>query len=266
MTPVLDVALSLGLPVFPCFPNKQPACPGGFNDAASEPDCIRALFQRYQGRLIGVPTGEVSDIDVLDIDSVKHPAAGDWLHRFEPIGTRAHLTRSGGRHALFHHKPGLRCQQSYPVEGIDIRADGGYIIWWPAQGFKVCARPIIRWPMALLAAVRRAPPAALQAPPPQSAGLMSPYAAAAIAGACKAILDAPDGRQRTTLNREAFTIGTLIGAGGAPEGFARHVLRQSGRQMQSHDAASPWLEGQIDRIVEKAVTDGMRHPRRLRDN
>jgi len=261
---VLDAALALQLPVFPCFPNKHPACPGGFKDAARDPDRIRALFRRHPGRLIGVPTGEVSGIDVLDIDSVKHPEAGDWVRRFEPIGTRVHQTHSGGRHALFPHEPGLRCQQAYPVEGIDIRADGGYIIWWPAEGFEVLAGPIIRWPQALLAAVRRAPPAALQALPPQSPGLMSPYAATAIAGACKAILGAPDGRQRATLNREGFAMGTLIGAAGAPEDFVRYALRQAGRQMQSYDAARPWLEHQIDRIVDDAVTDGMRHPRGVR--
>jgi len=261
---VLDAALALQLPVFPCFPNKHPACPGGFKDAARDPDRIRALFRRHPGRLIGVPTGEVSGIDVLDIDSVKHPEAGDWVRRFEPIGTRVHQTRSGGRHALFPHEPGLRCQQAYPVEGIDIRADGGYIIWWPAEGFEVWARPIIRWPQALLAAVRRAPPAALQALPPQSPGLMSPYAAAAIAGACRAILDAPDGRQRATLNREGFAMGTLIGAAGAPEDFVRYALQQAGRQMHSYDAARPWLEHQIDRIVDDAVTDGMQHPRGFR--
>jgi hypothetical protein len=112
--------------------------------------------------------------------------------------------------------------------------------------------------------VRRALPAALQAPPPQSLGSMSPYATAAIAGACRAILDAPDGRQRATLNREGFAMGTLIGAAGAPEEFVRYVLRQVGRQMHNYDPARLWLEDQIDRIVDDAVTDGMRHPRGLR--
>jgi hypothetical protein len=258
--PILNAALSLELPVFPCFPNKQPACPGGFNDAARDPDTIRTLFWRYPGPLIGVPTGETSDVDVLDIDSTKHPEAGAWIRQFEPIDTRAHRTRSGGRHELFRHEPGLRCQQSYPVAGIDIRADGGYIIWWPTNGFEVRDRPIVRWPQPLLTAVRRASVTTLQAPPPQSPGL-SPYAATAIAGACKMILDAPDGGQRAALNRESFAMGTLVGAGGAPEGFVRYALRQVGRQMRGYDATRPWLEHQIDRIVEDAVTDGMRHPR-----
>jgi hypothetical protein len=64
--------------------------------------------------------------------------------------------------------------------------------------------------------------------------------------------------------REAFAMGTLIGAGGAPEGFVRYVLRQAGRRMRSYDVARLWLEDQIDRIVDDAVTDGMRHPRGLR--
>ena len=140
-----------GLPVFPCTANKvPPKGSAGFLDATTDPARIRDLFRRHRG-LIGVATGERSGLDALDIDSVKHPEAGDWLRQWEPIDTRRHQSRSGGSHLLFRHEPGLSNQQSYPVAGVDIRADGGYIIWWPAAGFEIRDFPIIRWPETLLA-------------------------------------------------------------------------------------------------------------------
>jgi putative DNA primase/helicase len=126
---LLDRALALakvGLPVFPCTANKSPVKgSGGFQDATRDSNRVQNLFRQYRGALLGVPTGEVSGIDVLDIDSFEHPEAGEWLMQWEPIGTRAHRTRSGGSHFLFLHEPRLCCQQSYPVAGVDVRADGG---------------------------------------------------------------------------------------------------------------------------------------------
>jgi hypothetical protein len=201
----------------------------------------------------------MSGVDALDIDSTKHSEAGDWLQRWEPIDTRTHRTRSGGSHFLFQHEPGLSSQQSYPVAGVDIRADGGYIIWWPAAGFGVRDRPIIEWPAAILAEVRR--PTALpgRCVQPQVTG--SAYAAHAIASACRAILEATNGLQQATLNREAFSLGTLVGAGRAREDVVRRALRETARRMHSYDERRPWRDYQIDKIVDDAVTAGMRRPR-----
>src|SRR5262249_50119402 len=85
---IVDRAVALGLPVFPvrlckdaclrCDVCKKPACLHGFKDATPDPDAIRQLRRMYPGELIGVPTGEISGFDVLDIDSVKHPEAANW--------------------------------------------------------------------------------------------------------------------------------------------------------------------------------------------
>jgi hypothetical protein len=264
LSEILDAALAVaasGFPVFPLGNNKKPIKHSrGFNDATLSPERIQRLFERRRSGLIGVATGERSGFDVLDIDSTRHPEAGDWLRHWEPISTRRHNTRSGGSHLLFRHESGLKNQESYPVAGVDIRADGGYVCWWPAAGYEIDDHSILSWPPALLAAVwRPAPASVLISVQPQVAGIA--YAAGAIACACRAILHAPNGRQYYTLNREAFSLGTLVGAGRAQEDIVRQALCSTARKMLSYDPLNPWREDHIDKIVNDAVTAGMQRPR-----
>jgi hypothetical protein len=252
----LDLAAS-GLPVFPCARNKRPMKDSaGFKDATTDPQRVADLFRRCPGDLIGVPTGELSGFDALDVDSAKHPEAADWLRGWGPIETRTHQTRSGGSHLLFRHEPGLKCQQSYPVPGIDLRD----VIWWPAAGLEILDFPVIRWPEKLLAAIRKPEPQPTHRVPLRATS--SNYAAHAIAKACRAILDAPNGLQAATLNREAFSLGTLVGAGRADEDVVRRALRETGRQMRSYDDRRPWRPDQIDNIVDAGIRAGVQRPRR----
>src|ERR1051326_7103409 len=127
------------LPIFPCYANKRPACEHGFHDATTEPHRIAELWNGRTGVLIGVPTGEASGISVIDVD--RH-----WPGESELPPTRVHETKSGGRHYIFRHRPGLRCSQGLIASGVDVRASGGYVIWWPAAGFGIEDKPIADWP------------------------------------------------------------------------------------------------------------------------
>lgn len=155
-SPALLAALSLaeiGIASFPCGPSKAPACPGGFKRATSDPASVRALFHQSPGELVGVPTGSVNGFDVLDGDLTKHDVAATWLTenqgRIPP--TRTHRTRSGGVHIFFQHESGLRCWAARPRPGIDGRADGGYILWWPVAGYPIVTdAPLAKWPGWLL--------------------------------------------------------------------------------------------------------------------
>jgi hypothetical protein len=152
----LAAALSLtaeGLPSFPLRADKRPACPEGFHAAACEAAAIRDLWHRYPGPLVGVPTGRCSGVDALDLDR-KHREPGAWwaANRHRLPETRVHRTRSGGLHLLFRHDSRLRCWTGRPVRGIDGRAAGGYIVWWPATGLPVLRNaPLASWPSWLLA-------------------------------------------------------------------------------------------------------------------
>jgi Bifunctional DNA primase/polymerase, N-terminal len=98
--------------------------------------------------LVGVPTGSVTGFDCLDIDL----EGLNWLSSVCLPPTRIHETRSGGRHLLFRHAEGLRNSAGRIARGIDVRGDGGFIIWWPARGFRVLSdAEIADWPEFLLA-------------------------------------------------------------------------------------------------------------------
>ena len=65
----LHYALALRIPVFPCNPDdKRPFTVHGFKDASREEAQVRAWWTRFPEAMIGIPTGEISGVWVLDID------------------------------------------------------------------------------------------------------------------------------------------------------------------------------------------------------
>jgi hypothetical protein len=136
-----------GLPCFPCHADKSPATPRGYKNATSDPNAVQELWRRYPGPLIGIPTGEMSGFDVLDIDP-RH--GGDkWFveHKSRLPTTRVHRTRGGGFHLFFQHESSLRCSTGRIATGVDVRATGGYVIWWPGAGLPVISEmPLAPWP------------------------------------------------------------------------------------------------------------------------
>jgi hypothetical protein len=110
-----------------------------------------------------VRTGNASGIDVLDLDR-KHRDAAEWwmTHRDSLLVTRVHRTRSGGLHLFFRHATAMRCSASKIRPGVDVRGDGGYVIWWPIAGLPVLRQaPLAPWPewlrIQLLSTQRPAP-------------------------------------------------------------------------------------------------------------
>jgi hypothetical protein len=129
------------LPIFPCNLAKEPLTAHGFKDAKSG-------VSQKGWPLIGFATGAASGIDILDID----PEGRKWFDvNFDALPTtRAHSTQRG-LHLLFKHALGLGCSTDKIADGIDVRADGGYAIYWPATGLPLEDAPIAEWPDWLLA-------------------------------------------------------------------------------------------------------------------
>jgi hypothetical protein len=206
-----EIALALaagGLPVFPVATNKAPRTPHGFKDASAEPARVAELWRLYPGPLIGVPTGETTGFDVLDIDP-RH-GGNQWLdaNRNRLPSTREHQTRSDGLHLFFRHRADMRNSAGRIAPGIDTRAEGGSVVWWPAAGLAVRnAKIITDWPAWLATALER-PRILRPVEPPSIRG--NGYAIAALRHAVRAVARAHEGSRNETLNREAFSISRFV--------------------------------------------------------
>ena len=86
---------------------------------------------------------------------------------------------------------------------------------------------------------------------------VSAYGRAALGRASRAIETAENGAQEHTLNRECFSIGTLVGAGEIDELTALEALTAASYRMPAY--AEPW--GELNEKVRRSVEQGMARPR-----
>lgn len=131
---------SLGWKVFPVSPDKTPLTAHGFKDASADLTQINAWWTQYPQAGIGVATGEVSGIVVLDVDLEKPGTEESLRELVRQRGALAQdvVARSGGGgwHFYFRHPSnGIKVpnvQRLLGLTGIDVRGDGGYIIAPPS--------------------------------------------------------------------------------------------------------------------------------------
>jgi Bifunctional DNA primase/polymerase, N-terminal len=193
--------------------NKKPF-PGshGYLDASTDPLEVRP------GSLIAVATGAIGGIDVIDIDPRN---GGDrWLHasRHRIPLTRTHETPSGGQHLIFKHSPGLRCSASRIAPGVDVKADGGYIVWWPSALCRVlCDGPVADFPMWVtggdMGVTSKADRDGSYATPIPPSEYEINYANKALGNAFLELRECQPGGRNTKLNALAYKMGRLIARG-----------------------------------------------------
>lgn len=258
---MLDVALRYATrwAVFPCKPGqKVPACEHGCKDATRDPDRIRAWWEREDYN-IGVATGAVSGIYVLDVDGDEGLEALLELGHGIP-GTLTQHTPSGGLHLVF----------AYPVEvgnsarkigpNLDTRGDGGYIVVAPSVhpnggiyrwAGKGDPRPVPGW---LLRLVRPAPEHRQPGKPAETKNLEG-YVRKAVEGERDAVVSAMEGSRNHTLNAAAFSLGTLVGAGALDSETVYVVLLGAARE-------AGLTEREARRTIASGLSSGVKHPRR----
>ena len=92
-------------------------------------------FKRWPDANIGIVTGEISNLIVLDVDP-KHggdDSLAELEHRHEPLpDTVEAQTGGGGRHLYFAHPGGFVPNRAGLAQGIDLRGDGGYVVAPPS--------------------------------------------------------------------------------------------------------------------------------------
>jgi hypothetical protein len=273
---LLPAALALageGLPVFLLGRTKRPVancadCPTddeghdrqacecltchGFYAATTNPARIAAMLGAVPRGMLAIRTGAISGLAVVDIDPRN---GGRVLPELMPA-TRCVRTGSGGWHLYYAHPGGQLAAKLHGHPGIDVKADGGYVVAPPSthpatrEPYRwVGDRAVTEMPPRLLAACRPVAPAATvttRATPTALAagrGISSP--AALLAAHLDAIARAPEGRRRTTLYGAARGVARMVAAGALSHADAHTALLAAGR-----------AAGQTDRDIRAAITGG----------
>lgn len=110
-------------------PGKHPITNRGVMDATTNVRQIRVWWGRHEGANIGLATGELSGVIVLDVDG---PEGLQSLADKQMVSTPAVATGKGVHHYFRH--PGFPVKNSVRTlgKGLDVRGDGGYVIAPPS--------------------------------------------------------------------------------------------------------------------------------------
>lgn len=148
----LYYATRLDWPIFPVYevietgcacgrkdcpdPGKHPRTEHGFHDATTDEATIHAWWARWPDANIGIRTGMESGLVVIDIDVDKggEDSWEEFTQGHNVPDTVEAITGSGGRHIYFQHPSDREIKSRQGIlPGVDIRADGGYVVAPPSR-------------------------------------------------------------------------------------------------------------------------------------
>jgi len=271
---MLDAALAYarhGIPVLPVHtpapgggcscarpgcerPGKHPRLRHGLTEASTEAIRIEMWWARWPDANIGLRTGVL--MDVADVDSaegwhgLRHLLGGEL-----PAGPQV---RTGGGGWHFWFDPLGFGNRVRLLPGVDWRGVGGYVVAPPSMHARGAAYSWVRRPGGDLPSG----PAALRdlvAGPPLEAWphtrIVHPdrYAAVALEAETSRVAWAAVGSRNDTLNRAAFALGRLVGAGLLDERAVRHELTTAARWAGLGPV-------EIARTLHSGLTAGRRQP------
>jgi hypothetical protein len=132
MNPLLDAALKYrekGFSVIPCSNDKKPLVPWlPYQQKCATDEEVRQWWAKYPDANVGIITGKISGITVIDFDSQE--AIDYFLTNFK--GTTPCVDTPRGMHAYFQYEEGTRNTVKVNGLDIDVRSDGGYVIAPPS--------------------------------------------------------------------------------------------------------------------------------------
>lgn len=251
---------SRGLSVFPIPKgSKKPNAPWKhYQTARASLDDI-ALWQGSPSN-VGVATGQVSGLIVLDLDNAG--AVAEAERRGLPDTVR--VKTANGQHVYFRHPgTGPIGNRAGIFEGADIRGDGGYVIGpgsihptgapyqWLCGFDDFDLAPPPAWLIDLL--TKPAARAASSAPT-RCASSIGPYAQSALSGELEKLRAAGEGGRNDQLNRSAFQLAQLVAGGELPEDLVK-------RQLEGTAYAIGLDRAEIDATIQSAFASGMASPR-----
>jgi putative DNA primase/helicase len=222
-------------------PGKHPIVRRGLHEASTDEDQVEAWWKQSPLANIAVVTGVTAGIVVVDVDLPRAVPSLDRVIDRLPR-TLVGLTGGGGIHLVYRSTdrelrntarrlPGI-CG---PLPGIDLRANGGYIVAPPSlhsSGNRYTwldpsqtLAPAPGW----LKQPKRTYKSIVVSAPKFSSGDGTPYGLAGLRNECARIRSAPVGTRNHQLYRSAKRLAHLVAAGEVQELAARSSLVDAGR-------------------------------------
>lgn len=137
----LYYAQKYGWAVFPVkAEEKRPHTPHGCKDAKKDPGAIKAWWKKWPTASVGVATGSISNLIVIDedldddkgLDGIMAMAAWEKDNGVSLPETARAITGRGGAH-LYYHYTGKDIQnRTGIIDGVDVRGEGGYVVAPPS--------------------------------------------------------------------------------------------------------------------------------------
>lgn len=137
----LYYAKEYGWAVFPIREGtKKPRTPHGFKDAKKDPGAIKSWWTKYPNDGIAVATGSISNLVVIDedLDDEKDKNGYEEMRKWEAENgelpeTVTAITGRGGSHLYFKYEGNDIKSRIDVIPGVDVRAEGGYLITPPTM-------------------------------------------------------------------------------------------------------------------------------------
>lgn len=269
---------------FPLKPNsKRPDLPSwqAYQTKRATIEQIGAWVDDDPSRNIGIATGAVSGVVVLDLDSPAAAAAA----ALKGVPATVEALTPRGRHLYFRYDPDQPITvavggtgNSLPT-GVDVRGDGGYVVapgsyytptaaelasgkkegayqWAPGHSpGEITPAPLPSWVVEALAK----PVALSHSVPPgprpvAQTGGGTPYGNAALQRECEAIRTAISGTRNHQLNRSAYVVAQLVAGGELDAHDARTAL-------ESVAAAAGLERSEIRPTINSGWESGSMQPR-----
>jgi hypothetical protein len=280
MASAIDFARA-GIAIFPCDPRtKRPFTENGFKNSSDDPAVVTAWWRRRPHAMVAIDVGG-NNLLVVDCDlnanadgeivtdglATLRSIAPSW----PPAGAPVIVTPSGGIHFYFKNDSRFGNTVRKLGQGIDTRGAGGYAIaagkrpdGREYQGgdeliaaFKLRAiPPIPPWLSERLNAPKEPPPAARPTfvPPTMWGGREERYAFRTLEKLRGQIESIQPGTRNESLNKAAFGLGQMAGAGWIPQTLVERVLLDA--------AARCGLSAtEAQRTIASGLNAGMRQPR-----
>ena len=218
-------------------PGKHPLVRRGLYEATTDPKKIQSWWRRWRCANVGIATGAVSGVVVIDIDL---PAAFESLARLIEAKlptTLTGLTGGGGVHLIYSSSdealgnsagrlPGLAGE----LPGLDLRGNGGYIVappsvhrsrgvyeWLDANRPVAAAPNWLKQPERVYVALDDVEGTTFD-------GDGTAYGLAVLSDELDRVRAAQVGTRNHQLNRSGFAIARLVAGGELLEGPARSAL------------------------------------------